>query len=187
MESKWDGGDLNAASFTLEAWRRALSACGCTDEAVAVRAAEMHYRLAERGYRLFEDAPPLLEAARGAGLPLALITNGPTDLQRSKVGALGISDWFDVVAISGEVGVAKPDPGIFEHALRGMGIEREGVWHVGDNPATDVAGAQAAGLTGVWLNRSGARRRQDNPPPDIEIASLSELTALLTGVADTQT
>lgn len=180
VESKWDGGDLNAASFTLEAWRRALSACGCTDEAVAVRAAELHYRLAERGYRLFDDAPPLLEAARGAGLPLALITNGPTDLQRSKVGALGISHWFGVVAISGEVGVAKPDSRIFEHVLRGMGLEPEGVWHVGDNLSTDVAGARAAGLTAVWLNRSGAARREDDVTPDLEVRSLAELTALLT-------
>ncbi len=183
VESKWDGGDLNAASFTLEAWRRALSACGCTDEAVAVRAAEMHYRLAERGYRLFDDAPPLLEAARGAGLPLALITNGPTDLQRSKVGVLDIGHWFGVVAISGEVGVAKPDPRIFEHVLRGLGVPNDGVWHVGDNLSSDVAGANAAGLTSVWLNRAGASRTERDPAPDIEIASLSELVPLLKGAA----
>ncbi|MXY71673.1 MAG: HAD family hydrolase [Dehalococcoidia bacterium] len=181
VESKWDGGDLDAASFTLEAWRRALSACGCTDEAVAQRAAAMHYRLAEAGYRLFEDAREFFEAAREAGLPLALITNGPTDLQRSKLRALGISDWFEAVAISGEVGVAKPDPGIFEHVLRGMGVPNDGVWHVGDNPATDVAGAQAAGLTGVWLNRTGAVRREADPEPDLEITSLSELLPFLAG------
>ena len=181
VESKWDGGDLNAASFTLEAWRRALSACGCTDEAVAVRAAEMHYRLAARGYRLFDDAPPLLAAARGAGLPLALITNGPTDLQRSKVGVLDIGHWFGVVAISGEVGIAKPDPRIFEHVLRGLGVPNDGVWHVGDNLSSDVAGANAAGLTSVWLNRLGASRTERDPAPDLEIASLSELVPLLTG------
>ena len=183
VESKWDGGDLNAASFTLEAWRRALSACGCTDEAVAQRAAALHFRLAEAGYRLFEDAREFLEAAREAGLPLALITNGPTDLQRSKVHAVGIGHWFGVVAISGEVGVAKPDPGIFRHVLRGMGLEGESVWHVGDNLATDVAGAQAAGLTSVWLNRTGASRTERDPAPDIEIASLSELVPLLNGSA----
>ncbi|MCY3647733.1 MAG: HAD family hydrolase [Chloroflexi bacterium] len=181
VESKWDGGDLNAASFTLEAWRRALSACGCTDEAVAQRAAALHYRLAEAGYRLFEDAREFLEAAREAGLPLALITNGPTDLQRSKLGTLGIDHWFGVVAISGEVGVAKPDPAIFEHALLGMGLEREGVWHVGDNLATDVAGARAAGLTAVWINRTGAPRRESDPEPDLEITSLSELLPFLAG------
>jgi len=181
VEGLWDGGSLDAASFTLEAWRRALSACGCDDEAVAARAAEMHYRFAEGGYRLYDDAPELLEAARGAGLPLALITNGPTDLQRSKVGVLGIGHWFGVVAISGEVGVAKPDPGIFEHVLRGLGVANDGAWHVGDNLATDVAGANAAGLTSVWLNRTGASRTEHDPAPDIEIASLSELTSLVAG------
>lgn len=180
VEGKWDGGDLDAASFTLESWRRALSACGCTDEAVARRAAALHYRLAEAGYRLFEDAHEFLEAAREAGLPLALITNGPTDLQRSKVHALGISDWFEVVAISGEVGVAKPDARIFEHVLRGLGVANDDAWHVGDNLATDVAGARAAGLTAVWINRTGAPRRESDPGPNLEIASLSELTPLLT-------
>lgn len=181
VEGKWDGGDLNAASFTLEAWRRALSACGCTDEAVAQRAAALHYRLAEAGYRLFEDAREFLEAAREAGLPLALITNGPTDLQRSKIRVLGIGHCFDTVAISGEVGVSKPDPHIFEHVLRGLGVASDGVWHVGDNLATDVAGARAAGLTAVWINRTGAGRREADPEPDLEIASLSELKPLLAG------
>ncbi len=80
--------------------------------------------------------------------------------------------WFRTVVISGEVGLRKPDSAIFALALRRLG-EREGVWHVGDNLATDVAGAKAAGLTGVWLNRTGALREKGDPEPDVEIRSLS--------------
>ena len=181
VEGSWDGGGLDGASFTLEAWRRALRACDCADESVVGRAAQMHERLAREGYRLFDDVHDLLEAARAAGLPLGLITNGPSDTQRTKVGALGIEPWFRTVVISGEVGVAKPETAIFEAALRGLGVEREGAWHVGDNLGTDVAGANAAGLTSVWLNRRGALRAASYPEPDVEIRSLSELIPLLAG------
>lgn len=181
VEGSWDGGSLDGASFTLEAWRRALRACDCADESVVGRAAQMHERLAREGYRLFDDVHDLLEAARAAGVPLAIITNGPSDTQRTKVAALGIEPWFRTVVISGEVGVAKPETAIFEAALRGLGVEEQGAWHVGDNLGTDVAGANAAGLTSVWLNRRGALRAASHPEPDVEIRSLSELIPLLAG------
>ena len=176
---RWTLGALDSASVSLEAWRRTLRTCGCTDESVAARAAQMHARLEREAYRLFDDVHEFVAAARGAELPLALITNGHPDMQRSKLGDLGMEPWFRTVVISGEVGLAKPDTAIFALALSGLGVEREGVWHVGDNLATDVAGAQAAGLTGVWINRTGALHAEGDREPDVEIRSLSELIPLL--------
>ena len=53
------------------------------------------------------------------------------------------------------------------------------VWHVGDNPHTDVAGAKAAGLTAVWLNRKRLPLPATSLHPDHEIHSLTELSGLL--------
>ena len=50
-----------------------------------------------------------------------------------------------------------------------------GVWHVGDNLVTDVAGANAAGLTSVWLNRAGAARSAADAVPALEITTLADL------------
>ena len=116
---------------------------------------------------------------RRARLPLALITNGASDTQREKLRVLDIEHSFDAVVISGEVGIAKPDPSVFDQALKQLAVERETVCHVGDSLATDVTGAQAARLTAVWLNRSGLLRREDDPEPDVEIRSLSNLMASL--------
>jgi FMN phosphatase YigB (HAD superfamily) len=43
-------------------------------------------------------------------VPLAVITNGPSDLQRFKIEVLGIESWFDAIVVSGEVGQAKQTP-----------------------------------------------------------------------------
>ena len=86
---------------------------------------------------------------------------------------------FGAVVISGEVGRAKPDASVFTLALDELGGARENVWHVGDSLRTDVAGAQAAGLTAVRLTRRGVHRTDPDPKPDYEIRSLAELAALL--------
>ncbi len=53
---------------------------------------------------------------------------------------------------SARVGVAKPDPAIFRLALDHLGLPASAVVHVGDSVAADVAGATAAGLTGLHLD-----------------------------------
>ena len=55
-------------------------------------------------------------------LRLGLITNNEPVHQRGKLAQVGLSDGFDVVVISGEVGVAKPDPAIFEYACSALGV-----------------------------------------------------------------
>ena len=60
---------------------------------------------------------------------------------------------FDDIVISAEAGVSKPDPGIFEPALRRTGLSHEVVAYVGDSMEDDVAGALAAGLYPVHLDR----------------------------------
>ncbi len=179
VEEEWTLGALDGASVSLEAWRRALRKCGCADESVAERTARIFRQQAGAAYRLFDDVHDLVAAAQRARIPLALITNGAADTQRDKLTALDIGRWFETIVISGEVGLAKPDPRIFEVALESLAVERDAVWHVGDGLATDIAGARATGLTAVWLNRGGLARTEDDPEPEIEIRSLSEVTLAL--------
>jgi FMN phosphatase YigB (HAD superfamily) len=179
VDEKWTLGALDTASVSLEAWRRTLGACGCGDESLARRASQIHLRLAVETRRPFDDVPEFFAAAKRARVPLALITNGPSDFQRGKLRLHGLEHWFEVVIISGEVGIAKPNASIFDLALNKLVVERENVWHVGDSLTADVAGAKAAGLTAVWINRSGRVRSESDPVPDLEIRSLSNLTSFL--------
>jgi putative hydrolase of the HAD superfamily len=172
---RWDLGQIDSLSLCLEAWRRTLRACGCNDESVAQLATNTLLKLSRNGYRLFDDVTDLLATARRAGVPLGLITNGAADAQREKLRVLDLERCFDVVVISGEVGIAKPDASIFRLALGKLAAERESAWHVGDDLNADVAGARAAGITAVWLNRRGLVRKHGEPEPDLEIRSLSSL------------
>lgn len=91
---------------------------------------------------------------------------------------LGILSFFDAVADSTVVGIAKPDPRIFMEALRAADGEAAGSWMVGDNFENDIRPARALGLRGCWL----ADRTRPAPTdcvPDARIERLPELAELL--------
>lgn len=176
LSEPWTLGKVSTPDLTREIWRRALSACGCADESLVALAYDIHTPLAAASVSLFEDAMDLLDAL---DVPLAIITNGASDLQREKLEAVGIAGRFQALIISGEHGVAKPDGAIFARALTELGVEPGDAWHIGDNLHADVGGANAAGLTSVWINRDGAVRRDSDPCPDHEVDSLAALARLL--------
>ena len=106
-------------------------------------------------WELFDDALPCLDRLADAGWRLGVITNGELDYQRVKLERTGLTDRFEHVVASGSLGVAKPDPRIFEHACALFGVGPVDAVYVGDRLLTDAVGAASAGLTGVWLNRFG--------------------------------
>jgi HAD superfamily hydrolase (TIGR01549 family) len=174
IEDEWTLGRLTGAEVSLEVWRRTLRVCHVDDRALAESADEAFREYARAGHCLYPDAQEFLAAVHGR-FPLAVITNGATDSQPEKLRCTGIESIFDAVIISGEQGIAKPDPRIFQLALDTLGVEPTEAWHIGDNLAADVAGAHAACVTAVWLNRTGRARRPEEAEPDVEIASLTEL------------
>ena len=91
--------------------------------------------------------------------------------------AMGIDGFFDVVSLSNELAMAKPCPEIFHHTLDGLGVEPGRALHVGDNPATDVAGAAAVGMKTVWL--TGASRMDLTVQPDYYAVDISKIPAIV--------
>jgi 2-haloalkanoic acid dehalogenase type II len=95
----------------------------------------------------------VLERLR-ARYALGLVSNfshSPTAL-----GALreaGLESQLDAIAISDQVGIRKPRPEIFEHALAQLGLEPGEVVHVGDDLVADVDGAAELGMRSVWITR----------------------------------
>ncbi len=178
VEEQWTLGALDTASLSREAWGRTLRACGCHDETVVQLAVQMHLQFGREAHRLFKDVAELFSSLTRADIPLALVTNGASDAQRDKLQVLGIEQWFETIVTSGEVGLAKPQAAIFRLAIDRLGVEPDRIWHVGDSPVTDVAGAQAAGISAVWLNRRGLALTDSDPPADLEIRSLAPLGGL---------
>jgi HAD superfamily hydrolase (TIGR01549 family) len=161
-------GQMDGYAASREAWRRALEECRCTQDLVVEFAFAEHQRLARAAFRPYPDVQVFLEHAAASGVPLAVVTNGPSDLQRDKVNALGVGSLVKAVVISGEHGVAKPDPAIFRLALDELGVDPKDAWCVGDSLATDVGGAHRAGITAIWLNRPGHMVTSWDIPPRVE-------------------
>lgn len=129
---------------------------------------------------LLPGAQALLDALDGKAR-LGLITNGFTALQTARLQRTGLLGHFDPLVISEQVGVAKPDVRIFEHALERMGRPpREQVLMVGDNPHSDILGGLNAGLHTCWVNVHGHTAPKDIAPHH-EVRSLDELRRLLLG------
>ena len=99
---------------------------------------------------LSEDTSDTLKALRHQGKRLGIITNGKSERQRAKIDALGIGDLFDVILVSEEIGLRKPDPRIFLLAVEKCGAVPRETIYVGDNPQADIEGAHNAGLRAVW-------------------------------------
>ena len=90
----------------------------------------------------------------------------------------GLRAQLDVMVFSDEEGYAKPDPRIFAKALDAIGLAARECAFVGDNPHTDIAGAQAVGLFAVQVGR----KERDGVMPDARIDDLSELLGVLDGL-----
>ena len=123
----------------------------------------------------------VLAAARAHG-PIGLITNfsdGP--MQRDKIRGAGLEGQFDGVYISGEVGVWKPEPGIFEHAAKDLGVDPRDCVHIGNNVQSDVEGALAAGMRAVLVEEDDRARPEGLDGDVVWCDDLHEVAVWLRG------
>lgn len=103
-------------------------------------------------WRAYPDAHGALSAARARGLTVAVVSNFDSRLPPI-LQALGFADLVNAVVYSTACGCAKPDAGIFQHALERLAVPAQHALHVGDNLDADYRGALAAGMTAVHLDR----------------------------------
>ena len=106
---------------------------------VAEREADLDRR------RLVTGGREIIDGLRVAGLRVGLLTNGPSRLQRHKLAATGLDRLLDAVAISEEIGVAKPDVAAFRCAAALLGCRPAETAMVGDQLEWDLEGALRAG------------------------------------------
>ena len=91
---------------------------------------------------------------------------------------LDLMRYFSAVADSGRVGVTKPDPRLFRHALESLGGKAEPVWMVGDNFEADIRPAASLGMQTAWLAPPVARS-PDAGLPTVRLTTLTELAEVL--------
>ncbi len=166
-----------APDYRRRTWQAALASLGVDEDEGARACADAYIAAQRRGHPLIEGTEPTVRAL-ARDYRLGLLTNGPSDIQRLKLEATGLGDLFDAVVVSGEEGVAKPDPAVFTVVLDRLGGDPETTVMVGDSWDRDVVGAEAAGWRAVWISDG-----RPSPDPDRDVPSVrgvAELPDLLT-------
>ena len=120
---------------------------------------------------LFDDVLPALDALKGDGYRCAAISNlaqSGSQICRS----LGLDSHVEFVVTSGEVGVEKPDPRIFQEALRRGDVEPDRAVVVGDQLISDIGGAVGAGIRAVLMDRFNGHPGYTDHPRITRMADL---------------
>jgi putative hydrolase of the HAD superfamily len=118
--------------------------------------AEVLTEVADRriSFNPYPESVAVLRRLKALGVKLYVVSNWDI-LLAEVLEALGWMQYFDGIVASALLGVEKPEPRIFEEALRISGVRRERVVHVGNDPVADVRGAAAAGIDTVLVDREG--------------------------------
>ncbi|MGI8512880.1 MAG: HAD family hydrolase [Solirubrobacteraceae bacterium] len=130
--------------------------------------------LASLRFRAFPEVPTALARMRARGVRLVVVSNWDWSLHEM-LARTGLASQLSGAISSAELGVGKPSPAIFRHALTLAGVPADAAIHVGDTPSEDVAGAQAAGIEPVLI----ARRGKPKGPRGVRtVRSLTEVDEL---------
>ncbi|MEE8601006.1 HAD family hydrolase [Euzebya tangerina] len=130
---------------------------------------------------LYADVLPSLAALTGAGLGVAVIGNQPAS-RTEELRAIGVVP--EVMVMSEELGVSKPDPAFYDAVLRHLGVSQpDHVTYVGDRLDNDIVPAIAHGLQAIHLRRGpwGIIGPQDDGTATAVADSLPEVVELVTG------
>lgn len=127
--------------------------------------------------QLFADVGPTLTSLRALGVRLGVISNAYASMQEA-LDHLDLTRYFDTITISDAVGITKPDPAIYQHALETAGVAAGEAAFV-DDLVENVETADRLGMTGLLIDRN-------NRYPDAPVRRIRDLAAVVALVEDTR-
>lgn len=151
---------------------RLLESAGIRDERLAMDMSNEYLRISPTFNALMPHSLEVLEYLYGKGYAMSLITNGFNEVQFHKVEYSGLKRFFQRITTSEFAGIGKPNPGIFEYAMRKAEVTPRECIMVGDDVYTDIYGSSTVGMPSVFVNPSGTEHDQH---PLHEVRSLLEL------------
>jgi putative hydrolase of the HAD superfamily len=161
-----------------ERFRRVFAAIGITLSEADADAVAAAYRAGYvPSWRAVEGAAELVAAVRRRAR-VGVVSNNLIEETRDKLVFCRIAPLVDAVVVSGDEGISKPDPRIFQIALERLGAAAEQAVMFGDSWAADIVGAARAGIRPIWFNPR-RRPRPTDPPGVEEIVSLTPIEAVV--------
>lgn len=127
---------------------------------------------------LYEDSFELIKNL-SKDYKLAIITNGLKDVQSKRIGESIIANYLDTIVISEAVNVSKPNPAIFEIALKNLNYkDKSKVLMIGDSLTSDIQGGINFGIDTCWINFSKSKNTTSFNPT-YEVSTLKNLYDIL--------
>lgn len=154
----YSGAQVDQATLRMERFRLPLTEADVTDEiarAMSTRMDPVYLGYLAEASVLLPGAMPLIESLKGMGLPIGILSNGFTEVQEHKLRVTGLDKVIDIMVLSDEIGINKPNVALFEHAMkRARQSVPSAQLMIGDNATTDIAGAISAGWNAILYDRS---------------------------------
>ena len=163
---------VNLEEIRFHAFKRTVEFVGDADDALAGDLNTLYLKHRFEDIELYPDVIPTMDFLR-RDFSIGLLSNGNGYPERC-----GLPGRFSFVVFSQDVGVEKPDAGMFFAACKLAGCAPCELMHIGDSLESDVAGVNRIGAVSVWLNRD-AKQNDSGIVPDYEIRSLTELADIV--------
>ena len=145
-------GQLDMDEARRERFRRLFRTFGtAADDSTCAAAASLYRSEYLAARRAVDGAAALLEAVR-QHVPVGIVSNNMLHEQKEKLEFCQLAAHVDVLVVSEEAGISKPDPGIFRIALDALRVRPEDAVMVGDSWDADIVGAQRSGMRAIWFN-----------------------------------
>lgn len=173
---EFEEGLITQEKLKIERFKRLSNKLGIDfDEALFAKSYMEH--LADASF-LYDGTTDLIESLNKTHR-LSIVTNGLTAVQDKRIRKSTIAKYFDTIVISEEILIAKPNPEIFEHALKNMdAIDKSKILMVGDSLSSDIQGGINFGIDTCWYNPNKVINKT-SIKPTYEISNFLELKALL--------
>jgi HAD superfamily hydrolase (TIGR01509 family) len=189
LPRRWRQATLGEANLRLvDLLHETLTDCGVTAVApdLLTSAATRYQAAIQQQATMIADAPTVLAGLKEAGYRLGLLSNTmfTGEAHIADLDRFGLSGYFDTMLFSGDVGKWKPTAAPFLHVAEELGIEPETAVYIGDDPASDVVGAQRAGMKTIHFRSSDRFPNPNGITPHARIERLTQLPAALAALGE---
>lgn len=173
---KYGSGQLKKEELRDERFRMTLEKLEINDPLLVKKISDGYVELSPQQTSLFPNTIETLNELQKEGFNMHIITNGFKDVQHIKLEKSGLSNFFDVIVCSEDVGKNKPAPDIFHYSLKQANAQAGDSVMIGDDFEVDVLGALNIGMKGIHFDPNKQHTSCDDT---VRIAELNELPGLM--------
>lgn len=166
---------ISQKDLRRERFQRALADFGVDNFILSENIGEDYIEVCPRKNKLHPYTLEVLDYLKEK-YSLHLITNGFDKTQHIKLEHANLTPYFNQIITSEKLGVKKPNPAIFAHALDVAEATKEDSIYIGDNLVVDILGCQNFGIDGIYFNQEKKKHKENVA---FEISCLSQIMEIL--------